>query len=513
MSKTRNLSNLVSDGGPFDDGILEVVDITDVTVSAEEINQLVGVTSPIQTQLDNILSETIRTPVITSPTEGQTGVLLQPTIEGSAYAPIYSVDARDFRQFQIDVASGDFSDPVVDEQVDADNFTLTTPLATDTDFKVRIRDVSVTGAESEFSTVVAFKTADISVNEPTLTVEGAPNDVPETPELTTSAFDTTPTGEDTHAATDWEVRKTTDNSLVFSSLNDTVNLLSIVIPAGNLDEDEEYLFRARHIGTTFGAGPFAEVTAKTQETFVDPEDPAFIGAPFAGGFLVGVIDTQQGNIIGADDYQTGLRYALIVSPKSFEGGRDSSPAAGLPTGDLRWDASNRAGQSGSFTRWNGLGSTNSVLAKNDTQYEVYEFIRTLRTAYPVPDDDGSDWYLPAMDELELMYRNLKPTTADNITSSSTRPFPGTQNSGFNPSSDPTGAAYTAGNPTRTSLVDFQSGGVEATDLNFYWSATDANEDNRAWYQVFTVTGSEGFQVAATKNDSALTVRAVRRVVL
>jgi 6-phosphogluconolactonase (cycloisomerase 2 family) len=209
----------------------------------------------------------IRTPSVTSPTEGQSDISPTPTIEGTPYAPVYSVDARDFRQFQIDVAAGDFSDPVVDEQVDADNFTLTTPLATDTDFKVRIRDVSVTGAESEFSTVVAFKTADITVNQPTLTVEGAPNDVPETPELTTSAFDTTPTGEDTHAATDWEVRKTSDNSLVFSSLDDTVNLLSITVPLGNLEEDTEYLFRARHIGTTFGAGPFAEVTATTVAAF------------------------------------------------------------------------------------------------------------------------------------------------------------------------------------------------------------------------------------------------------
>jgi hypothetical protein len=55
--------------------------------------------------------------------------------------------------------------------------------------------------------------------------------------------------------------------LCYSSLNDSVNLLSIVVPAGNLEVDTQYLFRARHIGTLYGAGPFAEVTATTQAQF------------------------------------------------------------------------------------------------------------------------------------------------------------------------------------------------------------------------------------------------------
>jgi hypothetical protein len=44
MSKPRNLSNFVSDGGPFDDGLLDVSDISDITASAAEINVLDGVT-------------------------------------------------------------------------------------------------------------------------------------------------------------------------------------------------------------------------------------------------------------------------------------------------------------------------------------------------------------------------------------------------------------------------------------------------------------------------------------
>jgi len=117
-----------------------------------------------------------------------------------------------------------------------------------------------------------------------------------------------------------------------------------------------------------------------------------------------------------------------------------------------------------------------------------------------------------MDELELIYRNLKPVTADNSTFDSTRAFPGQQNSGFNPSSDPTGSAYTAtGEPFQTSVTDFQNGGAEAVDLERYWSSTDADEEGRAWFQRFTSSGNEGLQGAFDKLFTIPSVRPVRRV--
>lgn len=241
-----------------------------------------------------------------------------------------------------------------------------------------------------------------------------------------------------------------------------------------------------------------------------------LGAPVAGGYYAGLIDTLTGNIIAADDYQTGLRYALIVSDKSLEGGRGASPASGLPTGDLRWDALDRTGEAGCFTRWNGLDATNVIITKNDTSYEVHDFIEAVRSQYPAATTPGgSEWYLPAMDELELLYRNFKPNNADNFTGDRSYAFPGTQVVGTNPSSDPNGIPYENSPriPGVTFLDLFKEGNAQAVDLARYWSTTDADEEGRAWNQDFTISGRYGFQFANLKDAANASLRPVRRVVL
>jgi len=242
----------------------------------------------------------------------------------------------------------------------------------------------------------------------------------------------------------------------------------------------------------------------------------YTGAPVAGGYYAGLIDTLTGNIIAADDYQTGLRYALIVSDKSLEGGRGASPASGLPTGDLEWDTTRGGGEAGCFTRWNGLEATNVIIAKNDTSYEVHDFIEAVRSQYPAATTPGgSEWYLPAMDELELLYRNFKPDNADNDTRDFPRNFPGSNPSGKNLSSVPEGFNYENNPriPDVTYLDLFKEGNAQSLDQLRYWSTTDADEDGRAWVQFFPGSGFEGFQTAGTKDFTSRSVRPVRRVVL
>ena len=237
------------------------------------------------------------------------------------------------------------------------------------------------------------------------------------------------------------------------------------------------------------------------------------GAAAAGGYFAGMIDTVAGTIDAADAYQTGQEFALLVSPKSME----RAPG-------LKWCA--KATDSiiaNAKTRWDGLAATDVLIALNDSDYEVADYIEAERVSDPAPaTESGSDWYLPAMDELELMYRNLKPNDANNRTDSQAAnggAFPSPLSThGVNPSSDPVGTAYTNSprDPDETPLALFKAGGSQVLSQLYYWSATEAAggaTQGRAWAQNFTSSGSEGAQNTGVKASTGISVRPARRVVL
>jgi hypothetical protein len=104
--------------------------------------------------------------------------------------------------------------------------------------------------------------------------------------------------------------------------------------------------------------------------------------------------------------------------------------------------------------------------------------------------------MPAQNELEVCYFNLKPTTTSNDTT----------RSGTNTNAVPSrGSNYTAGTPAQTAATDFQTGNTEAFAASNYWSSTeDGAPDGRL--QGFG-NGDQSF----TGKSLSLYVRAVRRV--
>ena len=190
-----------------------------------------------------------------------------------------------------------------------------------------------------------------------------------------------------------------------------------------------------------------------------------IGSAFQGGYYAGQISTAGNGV--ADFY-------LVVAPKSS--GENSSK---------EWKTSNTStiGTSSVID-----GPTNSS-NMNDASHPAAQFCEGLSIG------GYSDWYMPAKNELEVCYYNLKPTTASNTTSSGT-------NTNAVPSR---GGNYTVSVPAQTSATDFQTGNSERFAAGFYWSSTEYSATG-AWYQSF----SNGYQGNATKVISDR-VRAVRRV--
>jgi hypothetical protein len=118
----------------------------------------------------------------------------------------------------------------------------------------------------------------------------------------------------------------------------------------------------------------------------------------------------------------------------------------------------------------------------------------------------SDWYMPAKNEMEVCYFNLKPNTNANNTSS-----------GINPNAVPARASnYPGGspasNPAQTSVAAFQTGGAEAFTTagnpGDYWNSTQhLTIPTRAYLTRMNFGG----QYSDGKAVPVFTVRAVRRV--
>src|SRR5579862_8075185 len=103
-------------------------------------------------------------------------------------------------------------------------------------------------------------------------------------------------------------------------------------------------------------------------------------APHAGGFFAGRILID------------GRPFGIIVSPK------DEGDLA-----DIRWHR-NYKSVAGAQSWHDGLANTEAMAAAGSP---LAQKLRKLSIGL------FTDWYLPAVDELEICYRAFKPTTDDN----------------------------------------------------------------------------------------------------
>ena len=220
---------------------------------------------------------------------------------------------------------------------------------------------------------------------------------------------------------------------------------------------------AGSFGVTFTASDGVNVATATS-SFTLAFGPT-IGGAYGGGFYAGQISTTGNGV---------ATHNLIVGP--------ASTAQNV---SIQWKTTNTttAGTSSAID-----GPTNSA-NMNNASHPAAQFCEGLTIG------GFSDWYMPARNELEVCYFNLKPTTATNSTGS-----------GINPNAVPArSSTYTSGTPAQTSAAAFQTGGAQAFSLGSFWSSTESSAA-LAWGQAT----SSGYQGTYGKMNIDR-VRAIRRV--
>ncbi|WP_417312405.1 DUF1566 domain-containing protein [Ectopseudomonas khazarica] len=196
-------------------------------------------------------------------------------------------------------------------------------------------------------------------------------------------------------------------------------------------------------------------------TIKQNELPA-IGSPFQGGFFAGLFNIN------------GQLHGLIVAPKAT--GEQDEASWGEYGKDI----------AGATSVYDGLTNTQAMAAEG---YPLAKWALELEI------DGHTDWYLPSRDELEILYRQFKPTSETNY------PY---GRHGENSSAVPITQHYSAEAPAQTGHEAFQEGGDQAFEDSWYWSSSQCSPYT-AWGQTFV----DGTQTSGRK-ATELRARAVRK---
>ena len=453
--------------------------------------------------------------------------------------------------------------------ISGDTITFTAP--------VTAGNVSLTLAVDGQPTVFVINVQAAGVAKPANTspANGA-TVIPDSPTLQSSAFAAYGQA-DTHLASRWTLYQ--GGTQVHSSGWRTDALTSYAVPAGVMAVSTVYTWTVEHRGTTLGDSPASTATSfTTAATFnayipTPTPTPANFGDPLEGGFYAGMVwgqiaqsSTSMAIAAGSKTFTVADMSSapIVYAGQTVEVRSRANPAnkfVGTVTGAAGTNLTinvTSIGGSDTFSDWSVMARHRVIVAPKASGEHAGIALKNANTALPTAcqtltegfaatqamrDADTStvypaahwarnlniggrtDWYIPARDELELCWRNLKPTTTANYATAD-RPAAASfsyanngsygdtaKTHGTNNNSSPTGAAYTPSVPAQTAATAFRTGGAEAYEFGsaYYWSSSDYNASG-AWSQRW-VSSNPGSQFNNSKNSAAYRVRAVRRSVI
>jgi hypothetical protein len=161
-----------------------------------------------------------------------------------------------------------------------------------------------------------------------------------------------------------------------------------------------------------------------------------IGSEFAGGYFAGIINYPDKN-----------NYAIIVSSKKYGEKK------------LQWRIDKKSSYYDGYFN-----------CEDSELISAFKFCRCLLI------NNYNDWYLPSRNELEICYRNLKPTNHLNRI-----------DCGINIHSIDKDK-YSAKYPKQTNIIIFQENNQEYFNCDWYWSSTSFDLEH-SWAQHF-MNGSQ-----------------------
>lgn len=258
----------------------------------------------------------------------------------------------------------------------------------------------------------------------------------------------------------------------------------------DLADSTEYYWRYRYQDDEFGWSKFSIpskfTTYKYYQTIEVTEYK--IGDSLGGGYFGGVIDTRFEE--NGDPIEGGLRYIIIVAPKA-QGGETRE----IQLMDDRYNIVLPS-------NWDGLANTQILLDDNVSAFPVIQWVKDLEI------NGYDDWYIPAIDELELLYRNFKPTDDETLPGRSAFSAP-YADYGVNPSSMPRGAAYNDVEPILQTTIPIFTNPSEKFQPREYNSSTTY----KSTYYTYTHDFYRGAGKKQTYNSEAyyLLFRAIRRI--